>query len=330
MKKGKYFGYVELMVIVSFLLGMGWNFSKSWAAEGKYPYKPIQIIITYAPGTSDTVMRVFTERLQERLGQPMVFVFKPGAVGAIGASYVAKSKPDGYTLLSYSPGAVILNPLTKEGLDYTMDDFVPICHVASAPYILSVKGDCPWKTLKDMVEAAKKKPGEISFASAGVLSAPFIGVHLLMKSAGIDLNHIPTLGDVPSVTAALGGHVNMSVSTLVPVSPHYKSGALRPLVVFAKKRLKQFPDCPTATELGYPVVWDVGWGLEAPKGTPDEALKILCDGTEKVVLDHKEAIQDRLEKLLLTLEFLNSEDFGKELKARYERCKKIVEEFKQK
>jgi tripartite-type tricarboxylate transporter receptor subunit TctC len=327
MEKDKTLRCVGVVVVFVFLVVMGWDMNKSWAAEGGYPIKPIQVIICYPPGATDVVTRPTTEKLEAYFGQPIVFVFKPGGGGAVGASFVAKAKPDGYTLLVSSQAPIILSPLTRENLGYTLDDFIPICRVARAPYILSVKADSRWKNLKELIQEAKKNPGKLTFASAGVFSTPFLTVYRLMRSAGIDLNHVPVMGDTQAVTAVLGGHVDLTAANTSPTVPHLRSGALRALAVFDGERLEEFPDIPTVTELGYPVVQYTWWGFLAPQKTPEEVIKAFSKATEKVSKDHRDSIQERLKKLSVIPEFLNSEEFDKELKKEYNILKELIEDY---
>jgi tripartite-type tricarboxylate transporter receptor subunit TctC len=316
--------WIGILVIVVFVMVMGWGVNKSWTAEIKYPTKPIQIVIGYAPGATDMVIRPLTEKLPEYLGQTLPFVYKPGAGGAVGASFVAKSKPDGYTIFVSSSGAVILNPLSKEGLDYTLDDFIPICRLGSFPLVLAVKTDSPWKTLKDVVEAAKKSPGKLNFSSSGVFSTPHLLTEMFIKSAGINLTHVPCVGTGPAVTALLGGHVNMAASPLYGVEPHSKSGALRIIAIGTKERSKQVPNVPTFSESGYPVIFSAWHGFFAPKGTPKEVIGVFSSACKKVVENHKSFVEDQLEKISVNLDFLNPEEFAKEVKAENEAMKKIV------
>lgn len=301
----------------------------SRAEEPKYPNKPIKVVVAYAPGATDIAVRPFTEKLSAYFGQPFMFDYKPGAAGAIGASFVAKSKPDGYTIFVTSHGPLI-NPYIKDNIDYTIDDFVPIARMVRSPYGLWVKGDSRWKTLKDLVDEAKKNPGQVSLGTAGVLSMPFVTAYAFMKSAGIKANHIPMQGDTPAITGLLGGHIDLAVTTLIPASPHIRSGGLRPLVVFEKERLKEFPDIPTATEMGYPVVLYTWFGFLAPKGTPKEVITTLTNAIEKITREDSVFIEERLSKISQVLGFLNAEEFGKQIKTDIDVVKVIVKDINEK
>jgi len=317
---------MQAIIVVFIILGCAiWE---GHAAEAKFPTRPIQIIIGFQPGSTDIALRPFTEKLPEYLGQPISFVYKPGATGAVGASFVARAKPDGYTLMGTTQAAVVIIPLTMES-DYKLDDFTPICRLVRTSIILAVKADSRWKTLKDIVEEAKKSPGKLTYSSAGIFGNNHLAMEMFLKSIGVDITHVPCAGSTPAVTALLGGHVDMTSSTMGPISPHLKAGAVRPIAFFEKERLKEYPNIPTFAELGYPVIYPVWYGLFAPKGTPEEVVKTIYKGLEKVVENHKNFIEDRLEKVSLNLDVVNPEEFAKEVKVLNESLKKILKDLKQ-
>ncbi len=318
---------IGILVVVAFIMVTGWGVNRGWTADIKYPTKPIEIIIGYQPGSTDVVIKPFSDKMAEYLRQPFMFVYKPGASGAIAGSFVAKAKRDGYTLIGSSNSPVMLAPLTKEGLDYTMDDFAPICKLAGSPLLLAVKGNSPWKTLKDVVEAAKKSPGNLTYSTSGVLGITHISMEVFVKAAGIELTHVPCQGTAPAVTALLGGHVGMTCSTLPSTSPHFKSGALRPIAVFEKGRLKEYPNMPSFSE-SYPGVAISGWhGLLAPKGTPEQVIRTLYSACKKVIEDDKRSIESQLEKMSIGMDFLGPEEYAKEMKMEYDAMKIIVKDL---
>ena len=328
MKRQKHSKWMGILIFVAFIMVMGWAFSESWAAEAKYPNRVIQLVIPFPPGPADILYRVFTERFPEYLGQPATIVYKPGAAGAIGTVFVAKAKPDGYTLIAGASSPLIYGPLAKEGLDYTLNDFVPICRLCKIPMMILVKTDSPWKTLKDIVEEAKKFPGKLTYASTGVFSNSHVAMERFFQSAGISMTHVPTAGTAPVVTALLGGHVDIGISTPGTITPHTKSGTLRPIAVFEKERIKEFPDVPTFSEWGYPVVCYSLYAIMAPKGTPEEVVKTIYTACKRIVEDHKNSIQDQLAKLSLSLDFLPPEELANDLKAENEVVKRIIEDIK--
>ena len=321
--------WMSMLMITSLMVVMGWATSEGWAAEVKYPTRPIQVVIGFTPGSTDVALRLFTEKLQEILGQPMPFEYKPGAGGAIGASYVAKSKPDGYTLLGSSSGPIIISPLTKEGLDYTLDDFVPICCIATNNSIIAVKADARWKTLKELIEEAKKSPGKLNYSTPGILSVDHLLVETLLKAGGFNAMHVPTAGIAPTVTAALGGHVDFICGIPPALGPHIKSGALRGLAIAgAEKRLQEFPDIPTLVELGYPIFYAGVVGLVGPKGIPEGVLKTIYNACDKTVEVHKKEIEDKLRNISVRLAYMKGEEFGKFQNSLNYKIKEVVEDLK--
>lgn len=291
---------------------------ESSATEQKYPTKPIQVIITFAPGDTDRVLRPFIEKMPEYLGQPLTFVYKPGAGGALGAAFVAASKPDGYTLVGSSESAILLLPLTRKDLSYTWQSFVPICGLVEGALMLVVQSNAPWKTLKELVEDAKKSPGQISYSSSGTFAMPHLFAEAFCKEAGIKLNYIPSQGGGPAVTALLGGHVHMYSGPIAPPLPHIMAGTLRALAVAPQKRIQALPEVPTLTELGHPITMPLIYGLLAPKDTPKEVVEALYAGAKKVVETQRAFLNDRLEKLGVQVGFKGPQEYTAHLARQHE------------
>ncbi len=327
MKTQKYFPWAGFLA-TGFLLLLFYFSCAGWAAEAKYPRKPVQVVIAYQPGATDMAFRPFTDKTPAYLGQQMSFVFKPGGTGAIGASYVAKAEPDGYTLFGTTRGPVLLAPLTMEGLDYKPEDFVPIVRLARSPQIIAVKADSPYKTIKNIVDEAKKFPQKLTYSHSGIYGSSHLPVEMFIKKAGIRIKHVPTGGSGPSVTALLGGHVTIASSTFAPLAPHFKSGALIPIGVFEERRLKELPNVPTFQEAGYPVIFYTWYGLMAPKGVPEEVRQTLYAAFRKVLEDHRNYVEDRLSKMALTLDFMSPQDFARDLKQEYETMKNLLPDLK--
>lgn len=299
--------WVLLLLWLSFILLFTGN---SLAAERKFPAKPVQIIIPFQPGSTDVLLRPFVEKMPEFLGQPVPYIYKPGAAGSLGAGFVAASKPDGYTLLGTSNSSIVTVPLTQKDLPYTWKSFAPIACMVDVPNLLCVKSDARWKNIKELVAEAKNNPGKISYTSSGTFGSLHITAEAFFKEAGVNLNHIPSQGSAPSVTAVLGGHVDVNSVTAGVVFPHLKAGTMRALTVFSKKRLKFLPDLPTASEMGYPVVKSAYYGLLAPKGTPKEIVDTIYLAAQKALEKHEAFIQDRLEKMSVELDFRGPEEYA--------------------
>jgi tripartite-type tricarboxylate transporter receptor subunit TctC len=304
------FGGVRILVVGLILSVTGGVL----ASEKKFPAKPVQIIIPFQPGSTDILLRPFVEKMPEYLGQPVTFIYKPGAAGSMGAGFVAAAKSDGYTLLGTSISSIVVVPLTQKDLPYTWRSFAPIACMVDVPNMLCVKADARWKDLKEFVAEAKKNPGKISYTSSGTFGSLHISAESFFKEADIKMNHIPSQGSAPSVTAVLGGHVEMNYVTAGVVYPHLKAGTMRALTVFSKKRVKFLPEVPTATELGYPVVKPSYYGILAPKGTPKEIVEAIYLSAKKALENHEAFIQDRFEKMSVQLDFRGPEDYTALLK----------------
>lgn len=264
-------------------------------AQSAYPDRPIQLIIPFAPGDTDQMLRPITDRMGEFLGQPVVLNYKPGAAGAIGAEFVAKSKPDGYTLVGSSPSSLVVVPLVNENVHYTTDSFTPIMALSEGAMILVVPADSPYKTIHDVVEKSKSDPESMTYGSSGAKGIPNLIMDLFAQKADIKFRHIPFEGSGPAVMALLGKHIDMACSAVAPIQAHIKAGKLRPLAVFNDVRLKTFPDVPTFKELGYDIGSPQFYGIVAAKGTPKEIVDALYAAARKVVDKYGAQIEPTLE-----------------------------------
>ncbi|VFR33339.1 Tricarboxylate transport protein TctC [plant metagenome] len=244
-------------------------------AAQAFPAKPIQLVIPFQPGDTDNMLRPFVDRMQEFLGQPVVLNYKPGAGGGIGAGAVAASPPDGYTLVGSSPGSLVVVPLANKEVKYRFDDFAPVAALAEGGLMLVVPASSPWKTAKDLVEASRRKPGDVTFTSSGALGITHLLAEAFAREAGVKWTHIPFQGSGPAITALLGGHVQMASTAIAPAQAHLQAGTLRALAVFGDQRLKAYPDVPTLRELGYEIGSPTLYGIAAPKGTPPEVVDRL-------------------------------------------------------
>lgn len=246
------------------------------AQDSDYPNKVIRIIVPYgAGGSTDVLTRVIAQKLTERLGKSVIVENRAGANGIIGSDAVAKSPADGYTFLSASNGQVV-NVVLKKDLPYDlMRDLVPVVNMAVMPNVLGVHPAQPMKTLKDVVDAAKAKPGSLAYGHAGVGSSQHLAGEILLMEAKIDIRQVSYKGGGPAVADALGGHVPLVVAGLPAIAQHAKSGALRAVAITGKKRSPQLPDVPTMQEQGY-VNNEVFWiGLMAPRGVPPAVVTRL-------------------------------------------------------
>jgi tripartite-type tricarboxylate transporter receptor subunit TctC len=314
---------------VLFLSLSSFVLNESWGAEKPYPNRLINVVVGYQPGATDTYTRPYIERMAEVLGQPMSYVYKPGATATIAFSYVSKSKPDGYTLLGCSTGPVITGPLVMEGIDYTYDSFATIARFCDVPVFLVLRSDSPYKTVDDVVKAAKAAPGKLNYSSSGVWSSTHFAMELFLKSYGINMTHVPCQGGGPSVTALLGGHVSMMASDIGPFVSHAAAGTVRFLGLMDEKRIPDYPNIPTFAELGHPDVnWPLWYGLIGPKGLSKEVMDTLVGAAKKVDTEKRAEIEAQFKKLGIFRSFLGPEEFDKSNRALIQNVRELLKTVK--
>jgi len=243
-----------------------------------YPDGPVTLVAPYgAGGASDLCARSLAEAAKESLGQPIVVVNKKGNGGMLGARYVSQSKPDGNTLLLARVG-MALYPAVNAASPVQWDSYTFLGSLESTPMIMAVKSDSPYKTAADLVKALKDNPGRMTYAASGPTAIDGFSTQAFLSDNGMDpltaATLIPYKGGSALSTALLGGHVDFLAIAAGSLMPHIKGGKMRPLMVFAPKRMKQLPDVPTATELGYKQAGQItGWSaLYAPKGLPKDVV----------------------------------------------------------
>lgn len=273
------------MAAAGFGFGLALSIAGSAQAQA-YPERMIKLVAPFpAGGVVDGLARALGEELSKSLGQPVVIENRPGAGGNIGADAVAKSAPDGYTLMMTSPGIQSINQFLYKKMPFDPEaDFEMISLVADMPMLVVVGGKTPFKDLKSFVEAAKAKPESINFGSAGYGTTGHLGMELLAHTAGIKLRHTPYRGAAPAVNDLLGSHLDGVVDNPPTVMSHIRAGTLRALAVAASTRLPALPDVPTATEAGLPE-WRVSswFGLVAPAKTPPAIVERLHQEVKKAV-----------------------------------------------
>ncbi|MBV1796718.1 tripartite tricarboxylate transporter substrate binding protein [Siccirubricoccus sp. G192] len=244
-----------------------------------WPQHPVRILVGFPPGGfTDILARVIAPRLQERFGQPFVVENRPGAAGIIAAEAVAKAPPDGLMLLLAHPTAIAIAPALSQRLPYDgMAAFTPVTLLAQQPHVLLVKGDAPWRSLAELVEDARRRPGMLTYASSGVGSVQHVQGELFAAAAGIELVHVPYRGSGPTMTDLAAGNVSMVIDGVAVSAPLVESGRLRVLATSAARRLPRYPDLPTLAESGLEGVVPGSWfGLLAPAGTPPAIVQALA------------------------------------------------------
>jgi tripartite-type tricarboxylate transporter receptor subunit TctC len=267
------------------------TFAAPAAAQDAYPSRPVSLVVPFPPGgVADIVGRPVADAMSRSLGQPVVVENKPGAGGGIGMGYVAKAKPDGYTVLLALSSISILPEADKvlgRAPMYQFDQLVPIARFTADPTVLAVRAESPWKTLAEFVADAKKRPGAITYGSSGNYGTMHVPMEMLAANAGIKLLHVPFTGAGPAVVALLGGSVDALSTGPSTVIQHVKAGKVRVLASWGDKRLTSLPDVPTLTESGYPVVFTQWSALFAPAGTPELAMTKLRDAARAAAADPK-------------------------------------------
>ncbi len=284
------------------------------AAQEAYPSRPISLVVPFPPGgVADLTARPVAAAMEKALKQPVGVVNKTGAAGAVGMQFVATSKPDGYTLLLALSSISIIPEADKlfgRPPAFTVDQFAPVALISADPTILVVRAESPWKTAKEFIEDAKKRPNQISYSSSGIYGTLHMAMELLSHAAGIKLRHVPYAGAGPALTAILGGHVDALASGPSVILPQIKAGKLRPLAGWGDKRVASLPEVPTFKELGYPEAEFYIWaGLFAPKGTPEPVLARLREAARAGVADPE--FKSAMDKLETPIAFKQGAEFQK-------------------
>jgi tripartite-type tricarboxylate transporter receptor subunit TctC len=258
---------VAAALLVAGIAGPGCK--PSFAAEG-YPATTITIVVPFpAGGTADILPRLVADLLRAKWGQSVIIENRPGAGGNIGAEYVARAKPDGYTLLASPPGPLAINQILYKQLAYDATKFVPITILGTVPNVLIVSPKVEARSVQMLIEQAKKNPGKITFASQGVGSTSHLTGHLFEMKAGINLLHVPYKGTAPALNDLIGGHVDLMFDNLASSLAQHRAGTAKILAVASLTRTAVLTDVPTVAESGLPGFQSVTWfGLVAPANTP--------------------------------------------------------------
>ena len=283
----------------------------AWAQE-PYPTRPISIVVAFPPGgVADNTARPVAAVLERILKQPVTVLNKAGAAGAVGYQAAATSKPDGYTLLMALVSVSVLPEVDKlfgRPQNYTREQLTGIARINADPSMLVVRADAPWKTLKDLVEDGKKRPGEIVFTSSGLYGAAHIPMEMFIKAAGIKMRHLPTTGGGPMMNAMLGGHAQLVMTPVSLAAQHVKAGKLRLLAHSGTTPVAAYPEVPSFKSQGYDVEYTAWAGLVAPKDTPPNVIKILRDATRQAVKE-PEVINSHA-KLETPIAYMDADEFN--------------------
>jgi tripartite-type tricarboxylate transporter receptor subunit TctC len=296
------------------------------AQTSNWPSAPIRVIVPTTPGgASDTVMRLLAQKMSDSLKTPFVVDNRPGAGNVIGSDAVARSAPDGYTLLlTYTDH--VFNPFLRKNMPYdTAKAFTPIGLIGSAPLVVAVNPQVPVKTVADLIALAKARPGKLNFGSAGSGSSLHLAGELFKSMAGIDVVHVPYKGTSPAFVDLLGGQVQFMFPTTASAIPHLQAGRIRALAVTSAKRLPQLPQLPTVAESGLPgyeaSIW---YGLLAPAGTPRDVVARLNAALHQAMQDP--AVRTTLDEQGFVAQPGSPEEFGRMIDQDMQRWGRLIRE----
>ena len=258
------------------------------AAQDSWPSRPVRLVVPFPPGGgTDIVARALGQKLASRLGKPVVIDNKPGASTIIGTEAVTKAEPDGYTLLVSGSTSYTVNPALRANLPYDpAKDLAPIALVARAPLVLVVNANAPYKTLADLLAAAKARPKGLNYYTYGAGSAPHLVGTLLEQAAGVSMQDVPYKGSSQALMALIGGEVQLGIDTVAAAAPHIRSGKLRGLAIAGAMRSSLFPDIATVNELKLPGAAFDGWyAMAAPARTPQAIVSRLQAEVTAIMAD---------------------------------------------
>jgi len=291
----------------------------------EYPQRPVKLLVPLSPGSAiDIVARLIGQKMGTILGQTFFVEDQPGAAGMIGMRAVAKSPPDGYTVLVANDSVLTMVPNLEPHPGYDpFKDFVPIARLVSIPLGLIASPSFPAKDMKQFIALAKEKPGSINYASGGIGSPHHIAMELLMRSAGIKLTHVPYRGITPAVADIVAGHVPVGFSAMSAVVPLLKNNSVRLLGVSTEKRMEQVPDAPTIAEAGVPGYSFVAWcAMFAPANTPPDIVNKLSAAALEALKDP--AIRSRLADLGFLISGSSPQELGAYLRQEYTRTGDLI------
>ena len=288
-----------------------------------FPSKTIRLIVPFTPGGSnDVVAREVATGMQSRLNQPVVVENKAGGGGTIGYSYVAKSPPDGYTLL-VAPGSFTISPhLSINPSHHPIKDFAPVNQVAAIYFVMLVPASLPVRTVKEFVELAKTSPKKLTYGSVGAGTPQHLGGELFKLQAGIDLIHVPFRGAMAVVPDLIAGRIDMHIGAINSMMPLIRDGKLRAIGVTELKRIPSLPDLPTMSELGYPVEIGSGVGFVAPAGTPPEIVTTLNRAMASTIAEP--GFHRRMEAIGVDVVGTTPAEYATMIKNDYEKWGKVV------
>lgn len=295
------------------------------AAAADFPTGAVTLISPYAPGgINDILARLLSAEMSDALKQTVIVVNRTGAGGAIGASELARAKPDGHTMMLGALGPLAVTKLINPQLPYDPRDFTPITEIGRAPMILAVNAGLGVNSLEELLKQQKADPSKWNYSSAGIGSPQHLGGVLFNQAIGGDIPHIAYRGSGPSATAVAAGEVQITFENLPPLLPLIQSGRVKPLAVLASERMSTLPDVPTMAELGFNNLEVSGWyGMVAPSGTPDAVVQELRRAILQAL--NLPATQTRLDDFGIVKTGTSPAEFGALIRSEYDRWKPIID-----
>jgi tripartite-type tricarboxylate transporter receptor subunit TctC len=299
------------------------------AQAQSFPDRPVTMIVPFPPGgIADITGRPLAVSMSKVLGQQVVVENKAGAGGAVGHAFVAKAKPDGYTIMTALSSIVVIPEADKVNgrpSTYQMSDFTPIALISADPTILLVPAGAPWKTLKELMDDARSRPGKISYSSSGVYGTIHTCFEMLAQAANVKLLHVPYKGGGPSMTALIAGEVNLTAQSPGVSNPHIKSGKVRVLGSWAAARTPALPDVPTMKEQGYDVEFYIWAGVFAPAGLPADVRDRITVGVRQAVQDPD--FQKAMANVNTPINYREGRDFETFMNADAKRLAEVVQKM---
>ena len=303
--------------LILFACGAAWS--------QPYPARPVRVVVVFPPGgATDVVARIVFQKMGEQLNQQFLIDNRAGAGGIIGAEIVAKSPPDGYTLMVYSQ-TLVANAHLYQKLPYDpLKDFIPITPLSVLVGMLAVHPSMPVHTVKDFIALAKARPGEILYGSAGIGAYQHLSMSVLAVTTGVKMTHVPFKGGGPAVVGLMGGEIQSILTPIAEVYPYLKSGRVRPIAVSSHKRTTQYPDIPTIGETVKGYEFTSWFGAFVPAGTPRPIVDRLNAELKKAVADPD--VASKLSVQALDPMYMTSEDYARFVKSDYDRLRQVVKD----
>ena len=294
-------------------------------AQTAFPTGPVRIVVPYPPGAiTDTLPRMIAEKLREEWGQPVVIDNRPGAGGRIATEFVAKSAPDGHTLIVALPDTLVIAPQLYKKNSYTIRDFAPVTMMARQSFVLVVRQDLNVNKFSDLIELAKSKPGQIKMSSWGEGSVGHLALELLKQKSGVNIVHIPYKGAQAALTDVIGGQVDMMITGYSTAGPHVKTGRIKILARTSSNRSPQMPDIPSINESGIPGYEVQSWyGLAAPAQTPQAIIDKIQRAVAKA-MSHP-AIVEKMQTYAADIVASRPDEFSKLLQDEQERWAAVLQ-----